>query len=125
MVRIFVILNRKGRPKRGRQNTSSLREDEYTSVSSQVVLPERRSDIVVVVVLTLNRSSYPATSAVPPVSFLILHLREILRVQILWSQTAREKDQTLKESRWANQVLAYRVRERKKKNDTREIRTTK
>ena len=34
--------------------------------------------VVVVVVFTLNRSFYPTTSAVPPVSFLILHPREIL-----------------------------------------------
>ena len=32
---------------------------------------------VVVVVFTLNRSFYPTTSAVLPVSFLILHPREI------------------------------------------------
>ena len=37
--------------------------------------------VVVVVVFTLNRSFYPTTPAVPPVSFLILHPREI---QILW-----------------------------------------
>ena len=39
--------------------------------------------VVVVVVFTLNSYFYPATSAVPPASFLILHPREI---QILWSQ---------------------------------------
>ena len=50
--------------------------------------------VVVVVVFTLNRSFYQATSAVPPVSFLILHPRE---KQILWSQTVRQKKQTLKE----------------------------
>ena len=33
--------------------------------------------LVVVVVFTLNRSFYSMTSAVPPVSFLILHPREI------------------------------------------------
>ena len=44
--------------------------------------------IAVVVVFTLNRSFYPTTSAVPPVSFLILHPREI---QIMWSQTVRQK----------------------------------
>ena len=38
--------------------------------------------VVVVFVFTLNRSFYP-TSAVTPVSFLIVHLGEI---QILWSQ---------------------------------------
>ena len=44
----------------------------------------------VVVVFTLNRSFYPTTSAaaVPPVSFLILHPREI---QVLWSQTMRQR----------------------------------
>ena len=51
-------------------------------------------DVVVVVVVaavavvfTLNRSFYTPTSAVPPVSFLILHPREI---QIMWSQTVRQ-----------------------------------
>ena len=44
--------------------------------------------VVVVVVFTLNRSFYPATSAVPPVSFLIIRPREI---QILWSQTVRQR----------------------------------
>ena len=39
--------------------------------------------VVVVVVFTLNRSFYPTTSAVPPVSVLILHPREI---QFIWSQ---------------------------------------
>ena len=43
---------------------------------------------VFAVVFTLNRSFYPTTSAVPPVSFLILHPREI---QIMWSQTETEK----------------------------------
>ena len=41
-------------------------------------------------VFTLKRSFYPTTSAVPTVSFLILHLREI---QVMWSQTVREKNQ--------------------------------
>ena len=44
--------------------------------------------VVVVVVFTLKRSFYPTTSAVHPVSFLILHPREI---QILWSQTVRQR----------------------------------
>ena len=44
--------------------------------------------VVVVVVFTLNRSFYPTTSAVPPVSFLILHPREM---QIMWSQTVRQR----------------------------------
>ena len=52
--------------------------------------------VVVVVVFTFNRSFYPTTSAVPPVSFLILHPREI---QILWSQTETEKPNVAKESR--------------------------
>ena len=51
--------------------------------------------VVVIVVFTLiNRSFYPTTSAVHPVSFLILHPREI---QIMWSQTVKtEKHQTKK-----------------------------
>ena len=46
------------------------------------------TDGIVVVVFTLYRSFYPTTSAIPTVSFLILHPREI---QILWSQTLRKK----------------------------------
>ena len=42
--------------------------------------------VVVIVVATLNRSFYPTISAKPPVSFLILHPREI---RIMWSQTVR------------------------------------
>ena len=45
-----------------------------------------RTGLFVVVVFTLKRSFYPTTSAVPPLSFQILHPREI---QILWSQTVR------------------------------------
>ena len=44
--------------------------------------------VVVVVGFTLNCSFYPTTSAVPPVSFLILHPGEI---QLLWSQTVRHR----------------------------------
>ena len=44
--------------------------------------------VVVVVVFTLNRSFYPATSAVLPVSLLILHPWEI---QFLWSQAVRQR----------------------------------
>ena len=44
--------------------------------------------VVVVVVFTLNRSFHPTASAVTPVSFLILHPREI---QILWSRTVRQR----------------------------------
>ena len=47
--------------------------------------------VVVVVVFTLNRSFYPTTPAVPPVSFLILHPREI---NIPWSQTVRQRKNT-------------------------------
>ena len=39
--------------------------------------------VTVVVVFALNRSFYPTTSAVHPVSVLILHSSEI---QLLWSQ---------------------------------------
>ena len=49
--------------------------------------------VVVVVVFTLNRSFYPTTSAVPPVSFLILHPRD---TRILWSDSETEKNQTPK-----------------------------
>ena len=63
----------------------------------------------VVVVFTLNRSFYPTTSAVHPVSVLILHPREM---QILWSQTVRQR----KTKRWRIKVgksstSVYRVRD--------------
>ena len=45
---------------------------------------------IVVVVFTLNRAFYPTSSAVHPVSVLILHPREI---QIMWSQTDSEKNE--------------------------------
>ena len=48
-----------------------------------------------IVVFTWNRSFYPTTSAVPSVSFLILHPRE---TQIMWSQTETEKNFTLNRS---------------------------
>ena len=47
--------------------------------------------VVVFVVFTLNRTFYPTTSAVHPVSVLILHPREI---QIMRSQTETEKKKT-------------------------------
>ena len=53
---------------------------------------------------SLNRSFYSTTSAVPPVSFLILYPREI---QILWSQTVRQKNQTLKIQ--GRQINRYRT----------------
>ena len=52
------------------------------------------ASVVLVVAFALNRSFYP-TSAVPPVSFLILHPREI-PIQNLWSDSETEKNQTLK-----------------------------
>ena len=44
--------------------------------------------VIVVVVFTLNRSFYPTTLAVPPVSVLFPHPREI---HILWSDSEAEK----------------------------------
>ena len=64
------------------------RKAEYYSYVVVVVV------VVIVVVFTLNRSFYRTTSAIPPVSFLILHPREI---QILWSDSVTEKNQTLKD----------------------------
>ena len=61
---------------------------------------------VVVFVFTLNRAFYPTTSAVPPVSFLILHTGEI---QILWSRWDREETNA-EDWRWANKVLACRMK---------------
>ena len=48
----------------------------------------RPTNVDVIFVFTFNRSSYPTTSAVPPVSFLTIHPGEI---QILWSQTVRRR----------------------------------
>ena len=45
--------------------------------------------VVVVVVFTLKRSFYPTTSAVPPVSFLILHRREIQNSVVTDSETEK------------------------------------
>ena len=48
-----------------------------------------------VVVFTSTRSFYP-TSAVPPVSFLILHPREIPGINSVVTDSETEKNQTLK-----------------------------
>ena len=48
--------------------------------------------VVVVVVFTLNRFFYPTTSAVPPVSFLILHPRD---TNYVVTDSETEKKQTL------------------------------
>ena len=64
----------------------------------------------VVVVFALNRSFYP-TSAVHPVSVLILHPRKI---QIITSDSETEKSEIANASRLANQVRTYRVREHTK-----------
>ena len=54
------------------------------------------SEHVVVVVFTLNRPFYPTTSsAVPSVSFLILHPREI-QINSVVTDSGTEKNQTLK-----------------------------
>ena len=78
--------------------------------------------VVVVDVFTLNRSFYSTTSAVPPVSFLILHRREI---QILWSQTVRQrktKRERIKVGKSSASVPGTRAQQ---KNASREIRTAK
>ena len=71
--------------------------------------------VVVVVVFTLKRSFYPTTSAVHPVSFLILHPREI---QILWSQTViqRESKTIAINQGKASEMLAYLVCTRTQQN---------
>ena len=51
-----------------------------------------RYGVLIVLVLTLNRSFYPTTSAVPPVFFLILHPRDTNSVVTDSSET--EKNQT-------------------------------
>ena len=58
---------------------------------------------VVVVVFTLNRSFYPTTSAVLPVSFLILHPREIPGTNYV--VTVREKPNA-EESRYIGKSSA-------------------
>ena len=54
----------------------------YTTMATDI-------GVHVFVFFTLNRSFYPTTSAVPPVSFLIIPPREI---QILWSDSETEKN---------------------------------
>ena len=54
------------------------------------------SIITAVVVFTVNLSFYYPISAVHPVSVLVIHPREI---QIMWSQTVREKTKVANESR--------------------------
>ena len=51
-------------------------------------------DFVVVVVFTLNRSFYLTTSAVPPVSFLILHPKKIPGTNYVVTNSNIEKNQT-------------------------------
>ena len=58
------------------------------NIGDDVIGRDHGYNIPVVVVFTLNRSFYPRTSPVPPVSLLILHPREI---QIMWSQTERQR----------------------------------
>ena len=67
----------------------------HLSLSSHNQSQSQQARRAVVVVFALNHSFYPTTSAVPPVSFVILHPRE---VHILWSQWDREKPNA-KESR--------------------------
>ena len=92
---LFFILWRMGKNKSLSSHTSTYQ--------CQIHVVFRFNPVaVVVVVFTLNRSFYP-TSAVPPVSVLILYAREI---QIVWSLSLWEKTQ--KKSRiipWANQML--------------------
>ena len=97
-------------------------------------------DTLVVVVFTLNRSFYPTTSAVPPVSFLILHPRDTnfrsltrvtksyllaLETTEFCGQTETEKNQTLKNQ--GRQIKCQRTGHEStaKKNATREVRATK
>ena len=47
--------------------------------------------IFIVVVFTLNRTFYPTTSAVPPVSFLILHPREMPGTNCVVTDSETEK----------------------------------
>ena len=80
--------------------------------------------VVGVVVFTLNRPFYPASS-VHPVSVLIPYPRETL---ILWSQTVRQrktkiiiKKNTGKFKCRASGMPAYRVREHNNTSETRKI----
>ena len=79
--------------------------------------------VVVVVVFELNRSFYSTTSAVPPVSFLILHPREIPNYVV--TDTEKEKNQTIKNQ--GTQIKCWRTEYESatKKNATREGRATK
>ena len=75
----------------------------------------------IVVVFTLNRSFHLTTSAVPPVSFLILHPRYKFCGHRQWD---REKPNA-KESRQANQVLAYNKKKRHPRNRSYEKKNTR
>ena len=74
----------------GELSTSALLSLSHTLCKSLFVTPFRRGNNTVVV-FKFNRSFYPTASAVPPVSFLILHPGEI---RILWSDSETEKNQT-------------------------------
>ena len=52
--------------------------------------------VVVVVVFTFNRSFYPTTSAVTPVSFLTLHLREMPGTNSVVTDSETEKPESRK-----------------------------
>ena len=56
---------------------------------SDIYIPQQVPGATTTVVFTLNRSFYPTTSAVPPVSFLIFHPGG--EIQIMWSQTVRRR----------------------------------
>ena len=71
------------------------------------------------VVFALNRSFYPTTSAVPPVSVLILHPREITNYVVRLRQR-KTKTTAINEGK-ASEMLAYLVREHKT-SQTRKIR---
>ena len=75
---------------------------------------------VAVVVFTLNRSFYPTTSAIPPMSFLI-HARDSNSV-VTVTQRKNKSRERIKVGKSTASVPGTRAQQ---KNATREIRTTK
>ena len=76
-----------------------------------------------VVVFSLNRAFYPTTSTAPPVSFLILHHKEM---QIRWSRTVTWRKPNMSLKNQGTQIKRWRTgyESTTKKNATREIRAT-
>ena len=69
--------------------------------------------LYVVVALTLKRSFYPTTLAVPPVSFLILHPRDTNYV-VTDIETTKKQTSLIKEGKSSTSVTGTRAQHKKK-----------